>query len=422
MASYLDKTGLTTLWNKAKTSLPYAGASAPGGAATSSNQLVISGSIAWKTAIGAKAFYYDNNGSTYAAPYSNSYILTLSDGKARGTALGISWQNDHQGLYYNNLHDDTQQSNWAGWIQVLDTKNYSSYAIAKSKGVNMLGDISSTDSIGDNSCIFRTTSAAPSGFPSTYAVYTRFRSHTSGSYDLWLSANSSNLFYAFSADGGFPTTSWKTVLTSSNYSSYVLPISGGTLTGSLTVAGAVAATGTIYGSNCYVKSNSYPSYVLANADGTVLAQLYVETNNGGYAGTILRVYSASGTYFNYGFTTNGTIGATTFNGNATTASGLIITKFNTSWKANTAGNIICYEGASTTTYDLPTGAVEILSMRHNGSRGVALGIGWASGGRGVWFNSLHDDTSQDQWLGWRRLIDSSQFSWNSSTSTLTITI
>lgn len=33
MASYLDKTGLTTLWNKAKTSLPYAGASSRWGGA-----------------------------------------------------------------------------------------------------------------------------------------------------------------------------------------------------------------------------------------------------------------------------------------------------------------------------------------------------------------------------------------------------
>lgn len=89
---------------------------------------------------------------------------------------------------------------------------------------------------------------------------------------------------------------------SSHTHSY-LPLSGGTLTGSLTV------NDNIYGKGTFVsQTNSYPGLTIQNASGANLAMLYSNGTNGGYSNTVLRVYSSASEYSSFSFGKDGVLG------------------------------------------------------------------------------------------------------------------
>lgn len=83
---------------------------------------------------------------------------------------------------------------------------------------------------------------------------------------------------------------------SSHTHSY-LPLSGGALTGSLTVNNNIYSKGTLVS-----QTNNYPEVHFKNAAGTTLAEFYVDTTSGGYADTVLKVSSDASTnkYFTFG--------------------------------------------------------------------------------------------------------------------------
>lgn len=71
---------------------------------------------------------------------------------------------------------------------------------------------------------------------------------------------------------------------------------------------------------------------------------------------------------------------------------------NVSWK-NTADGTVCwffYEGASTSTLDLPNGNCVVIVIKKGANRGYALAFGWTSSSTSVWHNNLHDT-----WRGWQ---------------------
>lgn len=73
---------------------------------------------------------------------------------------------------------------------------------------------------------------------------------------------------------------------------------------------------------------------------------------------------------------------------------------NVSWKDSQDG-CACwffYEGANTTTLDLPSGNCVVLVLKKGNNRGYALAFGWVSGSNAVWHNNLHDS-----WKGWNSL-------------------
>lgn len=70
------------------------------------------------------------------------------------------------------------------------------------------------------------------------------------------------------------------------------------------------------------------------------------------------------------------------------------------WKSTANGNLqwYFYEGASTSTLDLPTSNCVVLVFKSSASRGYALAFSWAGGTNNVWHNNLHDT-----WRGWTSL-------------------
>ena len=82
-----------------------------------------------------------------------------------------------------------------------------------------------------------------------------------------------------------------------------LPLTGGTLTGSLTVNDNIYSKGTLVS-----QTNNYPEVHFKNAAGTTLAEFYVDTTSGGFADTVLKVSSDASTAKYFVFGTSGIFG------------------------------------------------------------------------------------------------------------------
>ena len=79
-----------------------------------------------------------------------------------------------------------------------------------------------------------------------------------------------------------------------------LPLTGGTLTGSLTVNDNIYSKGTLVS-----QTNSYPGLTIQNASGANLAMLYSNGTTGGYSNAVLRVYSSASEYSSFSFGNDG---------------------------------------------------------------------------------------------------------------------
>lgn len=88
----------------------------------------------------------------------------------------------------------------------------------------------------------------------------------------------------------------------SSHTHNYLPLTGGTLTGSLTVNDNIYGKGTLVS-----QTNSYPGLTIQNASGANLAMLYSNGTNGGYSNTVLRVYSSASEYSSFSFGKDGTL-------------------------------------------------------------------------------------------------------------------
>lgn len=79
-----------------------------------------------------------------------------------------------------------------------------------------------------------------------------------------------------------------------------LPLTGGTLTGSLTVNDNIYSKGTLVS-----QTNNFPQLTLQNNKAANLATLYVNTTTGDYSSVYLRVYSSASAYSTFNFGNDG---------------------------------------------------------------------------------------------------------------------
>lgn len=85
-----------------------------------------------------------------------------------------------------------------------------------------------------------------------------------------------------------------------------LPLTGGTLTGTLTAKALYASDGNVVGSHLVTQTNNYPEVYFKNAAGATLADLWVNTTTGSYAPVILRVHADASTSKDFTFEKDGT--------------------------------------------------------------------------------------------------------------------
>ena len=81
-----------------------------------------------------------------------------------------------------------------------------------------------------------------------------------------------------------------------------LPLTGGTLTGSLTVNNNIYSKGILVS-----QTNSYPGLTIQNASGANLAMLFSNTTTGDYSNMILRVYASASEYSSFSFGKDGVL-------------------------------------------------------------------------------------------------------------------
>ena len=87
-----------------------------------------------------------------------------------------------------------------------------------------------------------------------------------------------------------------------------LPLTGGTLTGTLTAKALYATDGNVTGVHLVTQTNNYPEVYFKNATGTTLADLWVDTTTGSYAPVKLRVHADASTSKDFTFGEDGTFG------------------------------------------------------------------------------------------------------------------
>lgn len=107
-----------------------------------------------------------------------------------------------------------------------------------------------------------------------------------------------------------------------------------------------------------------------------------------------------------GDTMTGDLTAPTFHGeldgNADTAS--CLNKRTGNWfNASLGLNWYKYEGADTSTYQLPLSNICIQTLMEGPNRGFAIAGDWTNSRSGMWMNNLHDDSGSYKWGGWKRI-------------------
>lgn len=71
---------------------------------------------------GLHAWYYGGvDISEYNLPAQNCFVIVVNFNTNRGAAMAIQWAGGTSGItkaWLNRLHDDTNQSKWAGWTKI----------------------------------------------------------------------------------------------------------------------------------------------------------------------------------------------------------------------------------------------------------------------------------------------------------------
>ena len=226
------------------------------------------------------------------APVGQSATTIANDGVVVSIGFDATygaqmWLDDGSGAASMQIRN-RNASGWNSWARVLTENNYSSFAVPTSRTVNgkalssnislsatdvdavpMISNTSSSTNVIDANAICDTSLRNVTGgyftnTPGSYGygqlltmAYRKHSGNTTPDYATQIFMHNGgsagdNLYFRTSSSTEY--LSWRKVLHDNNYSSYALPLSGGTLTGNLTVSGttsnawlrATNNTGTIY--------------------------------------------------------------------------------------------------------------------------------------------------------------------------------
>ena len=213
----------------------------------------------------------------------------------------------------------TPSDAWTSWRVILDTGNYSSYALPVSGGT-MTGELNVTHNGGV------TGSSAPSYTQANIEVQTN--SNHAPAIGFHRGGYSASTLYEY--DGQLYINAWVSraqnglILSSGNYSSYALPLSGGTMTGALSIVQGDSSytfygPNTTWGGKLYVGASTNKSTTVTASIMSTNGNLHIDP--GTNCATYLNYYSNGIIYLNgttYYISSNGA----NYNGtaaNATTA-------------------------------------------------------------------------------------------------------
>lgn len=222
----------------------------------------------YKSAIGSVSTSYG---------WQNIINIRHRNGYADGTLYGMYIRSnmtaDGSLIYNKNL----SSGNWTGERTILDSNNYTDYLhnLLNLKGANTISstsdDTTSNWGAQKNSVHNYMTADLLNGQPSTYGLMLNMSNGSTEVAQIWHEQPGGNLYHRGGNHSGFGE--WKKILDSTNYSSYALPLSGGTITGNLefSKSSPIIRLGDLYinrngSSNCethiYGWQSSYPHLML----------------------------------------------------------------------------------------------------------------------------------------------------------------
>lgn len=165
-----------------------------------------------------------------------------------GVQVAWGWEDNANILRSRNVTGGT----YGGWVTYLNSNNYTGYLnntymrsvgpVSASNDWNSLGNTYPNTVEQVDPTNFASTTNGPTAASYTYGTLVNLSSQSSSQAQIYISHAGNDLIFR----GGWGGASWQTwnkVLTNQNYSSYAFPITGGTLNGSLSLSGAITATG-----------------------------------------------------------------------------------------------------------------------------------------------------------------------------------
>lgn len=224
------------------------------GSATTADQIDSWGFVNTGSNSEINADTIDSNGISYYTSGVPNFSGNANDGALYSQAYSSAWQHQIAGDYRSGqiAVRGKNSGTWQPWRPVLDNTNYSSYALPLSGGT-LTGKLTITASAGLD--LYRLTFDGDGDYSYYRATSgNRHRFTTTGGADFIIGGGS-----------GVVTINSNQLLHAGNYSSYALPLSGGTLTGALQAAVGITVNDGQQngrGINLYSGSPTAPTYGL----------------------------------------------------------------------------------------------------------------------------------------------------------------
>ena len=162
-------------------------------------------------------------------------------------------------MYYRNKRDFST-AEWSSWVRLLDSANWSEYCAAKSHTHDYAASNHTHSEYVPLTERAYVTASTSTNYPTngTYVPTLNFLSYWNGAYN---SNGNSNLAYCSRGLFGTIVTKNAGDYAAASHSHSYLPLTGGTLTGALTVQSTITATGNITGAKVYnAVWNDYAEY------------------------------------------------------------------------------------------------------------------------------------------------------------------
>lgn len=384
----------------------------------SSGGMTIPGTFSAGGAIKATGSIHANN--NYALRFGNinsdtAYLAADAAGIYLAVyGSGNSGKTVHLETYDTGIYHRKNGTNY----EILTTANWSNWCAPVSGSVNYVKVANSSDLGGSGS--FTLNDLAKTGFAagmiqssvdnptgSTKWVHALSMCWGEGSNTDWISQlafgveNSNGLWYRTNVSNCVGK-SWKRVLDSSNYSSYALPITGGTLNGNLNVGGKVELWSNGEGGNIRLTSPNGSLWSIDALGNTSMRFIWAESS------------------VPFTFTKDGTINATYFSGTANYANnaGYATTADETNasrgggsipWAGSfdSEPDVTAYRSMFSTYMDSSSTWWNLISNRHkNGSSdGVSYGMYIKCRLTGSWAHLLWNRQYGSSWQGERTIHD-----------------
>ena len=259
-------------------------------------------------------FSTNTNGAGALFHFVATSSTTTGKPPADCTVLQMNWDNnggwDTQFAIQNgaNAHCYVRSQNngtWPkSWVTLIDSTNCTSYTSGASNRLNTNDSTASTDPGGltwnnlDGSTVGAVVNRNDTPTGAWWYILRNRHTNTENNYytDVAIPFNDSSIYYKIVRNGAVVNKKWCKVLDAWNYSSYALPLSGGTISGDLTVTGITISQG-LWGGQKYLSGDNWIGWYATRGDKGSTRYGYIQTDTS--ASGNMKFVKEQGGYFTF---------------------------------------------------------------------------------------------------------------------------